>query len=98
MTPLKTSLLAASAALLALAATAAARPPHDDDGDRPRPPRRPPPEAIAACDGADVGDPCSFDTPRGDELSGTCQVAGPDELLVCVPAGHRPPPPPDDED
>lgn len=84
---LRTSLVAAITAILCVASAAA-------DGERrPPPPREPPPAAIDACAGAASGDACSFDTPRGDELSGTCRLVGPDDdqILACVPKGHRPP-------
>jgi hypothetical protein len=89
---IRTSLVAAIAAILCVATAAA------DSERRPPPPREPPPAAIDACAGAASGDACSFDTPRGDELSGTCRLVGPDDdqILACVPKGHRPPPPDQD--
>lgn len=36
--------------------------------------RMPPPEAIAACNGQPQGASCSFITPRGDQIQGSCDV------------------------
>lgn len=46
----------------------------------------PPPEAIEACSGKSEGDGVTFDGPRGESLSGTCQMV--DDQLVAVPEGH----------
>lgn len=54
-------------------------------------PHPPPPEAIAACDDAEVGDPCAFDAPHG-TVEGTCRE-GPHDM-VCHPDGAPPLPPP----
>ena len=72
---------------LGLAVTAAAQP-----GGRP-PPGPPPPEAFAACENQSEGEPCEFDSPRGDHIEGSCEMPRGDEL-VCVPADAPPPPPP----
>ena len=46
----------------------------------------PPPEAIAACEGKNVGDSVEFTGPRGESLEGTCQeidgqlAAAPDDM------------------
>lgn len=75
-----------------------------------RGPRRgPPPEAIAACEGQSEGAACSFETPRGDTLEGTCGQSSRGDQIACRPAnaprGGRGPqgegcpqmgPPPDD--
>ncbi|MCA9677755.1 MAG: hypothetical protein H6709_24770 [Kofleriaceae bacterium] len=92
MTALRTSLFAVAVALVGAASLARA------DGDRPRhpdgpPPCHPPPEAVAACDGADVGDPCDFDAPHGN-VEGTCRVVGEEQVLACVPRDAPPPRPP----
>jgi len=56
------------------------------------PPLPPPPEALAACDGASAGDPCSFRI-DGHDLDGQCRP-GPEagDPLACAPP--LPPPPP----
>lgn len=41
-------------------------------GPPPDGPPGPPPEAVAACSGRTQGAACSFKTPRGDQMSGTC--------------------------
>ncbi|MGZ3183642.1 MAG: hypothetical protein ACXU8N_14490 [Telluria sp.] len=49
-------------------------------GAQPQPPappkdhRGPPPEAIEACKGKQAGDSVTIKTPRGDTLTGTCQL------------------------
>ena len=45
----------------------------------------PPQEAINACSGKSTGDFCSFTSPRGDFISGTCQIP-PGNSLACVPS------------
>jgi len=67
--------------------------------------RGPPEEAIAACGGVSEGVACSFESPRGDVIEGSCEITRAD-VVACVPEGrppHRPggphgdrPPPPDD--
>lgn len=48
--------------------------------------RKPPKEAIEACQNKSEGDSVSFETRRGDTLSGTCQTIN--DSLVAVPEGH----------
>jgi hypothetical protein len=48
-------------------------------------PRRPPPESLAACNGATDGATCSFNSPHGDAIRGTCH-APPGRPLGCVPS------------
>jgi hypothetical protein len=60
----------------------------------------PPPEALAACTSRAQGAACSFTSPRGEQLTGTCTA--PQGLpLACMPTGgprgpggpgHGPPP------
>ncbi len=50
--------------------------------------RGPPPEALEACSASAEGDQCSFETPRGDTVSGTCRQVK-DGQMACVPADHR---------
>jgi hypothetical protein len=45
----------------------------------------PPPEAIAACDGQSEGAACSFETPRGDTLEGTCAQSPRGDGVACRP-------------
>ena len=62
-----------------------------------RPPRgpggRPPREAVEACTNVARDVACSFDTPRGDTVSGTCRAmpneTRSDATAVCVPADHE---------
>lgn len=51
----------------------------------------PPPEAYTACEGKSEGDTAEFESPRGDTVTGTCEMEG-DRL------GLRPDNPPDDRD
>lgn len=71
-------------------------------GPPPDGPPGPPPEALAACSGKTQGAACSFKTPRGDQMNGTCALppapggrgeAGATPALSCRPA--NPPPRPD---
>ena len=49
----------------------------------------PPPEAVSACEVQNVGEVCSFDSPKGDFILGTCEnVKG--GVLACVPEGAHP--------
>ncbi|HJU13232.1 MAG TPA: YHYH protein [Candidatus Nitrosotalea sp.] len=50
----------------------------------PNQPRSPPQVAINACSGKSSGSYCSFTSPRGDTISGTCQVP-PTGSLACIP-------------
>ena len=80
-----TKLLALLLGLTAAAAIAHA------DGKR-KPPCHPPPEAVDACDGRASGDACSFETPDGDTLSGSCfkpDDAPGDAPLACKPNDAR---------
>ncbi|BDX04851.1 hypothetical protein [Planctobacterium marinum] len=49
----------------------------------------PPPEAIEACANLQEGDAVTFETRRGDTLSGTCMMIN--DQLAAVPEGHKPP-------
>ncbi len=49
----------------------------------------PPPEAYTACEGKSEGDTAEFEGPRGDMVTGTCEMEG-DRLVL------RPDNPPDD--
>ena len=49
----------------------------------------PPPEAYTACEGKSEGDTAEFVSPRGDTVTGTCEMEG-DRLVL------RPDNPPDD--
>ena len=48
-----------------------------------------PQEAVDACAGSTAGDACSFTTPHGNEISGTCGETG-DGSVACMPAGGGP--------
>lgn len=48
----------------------------------------PPPEAIEACKGHSEGDKVTFNTPRGDEVTGICKKFP--EHLMAVPEGAPP--------
>jgi hypothetical protein len=50
----------------------------------PNPGGAPPQEALSACSGKSSGDLCSFTSPHGDVISGTCQIP-PASSLACVP-------------
>ncbi len=49
-------------------------------------PKSPPPEALEACIDKSVGDSVSFETRRGDTITGTCILL--DEQLVAVPEDY----------
>lgn len=49
-------------------------------------PKAPPPEAIEACVDKVEGDSVSFETRRGDTLTGICMTV--DDQLVAVPEDH----------
>ena len=56
-----------------------------------RRPHGPPPEAYTACEGKAAGDEAEFVSPRGDTVSGICEVDG-DRLVLRPdnpPPGHR---------
>ena len=65
--------------------------PGDRSGGPPPGDRRggPPEEAITACDGLNEGEVCSFESPRGDLILGTCEMTRAD-LKACVPQGGPP--------
>lgn len=48
-----------------------------------RPGRHPPEEAVHACEALSEDSECSFETPRGNRISGRCRSPG--GTLVCVP-------------
>jgi hypothetical protein len=52
--------------------------------------RGPPPEALAACKGRAAGDSCSFSSPHGDSVSGTCFTPDSSKPVACKPAGGPP--------
>ena len=54
----------------------------DENGQRPER-HRPPTEAVDACSGSSPDISCSFLSPRGVSISGTCQFRA--DLLACVP-------------
>jgi hypothetical protein len=70
------------AALLGLVLVSASCAANEGRGDREQR-RAPPPEAIEACADKAEGDTVSFETPRGDTVSGTCSML--DDVLVAVP-------------
>lgn len=53
------------------------------------PPAPPPPpeEAVSACSGIAESDPCSFITPHGREIAGSCRVLM-NDVSACVPTNH----------
>jgi hypothetical protein len=51
--------------------------------------RRPPKEALSACHGKSSGATCSFTSPRGDQVQGTCWSPESSKPLACKPA-HGP--------
>lgn len=52
-------------------------------------PNGPPHEAVSACEVQNVGEVCSFESPKGDLILGTCEnVKG--GVLACVPEGAHP--------
>jgi|SRR5579883_1705657 len=54
------------------------------DGQNQNNPRTPPQEAIDACNNKTIGNQCSFTSPHGDQISGTCQIP-PNNQLACIP-------------
>ncbi len=50
----------------------------------------PPQEAITACQGKSTNSSCSFVSPYGDTISGTCQIPPGMSSPACVPAGGPP--------
>jgi hypothetical protein len=95
------------AALACASGAALAQPPQDQaPGDQPpgdQPPgdqqgrhhHGPPPEALAACKSATSGQQCSFTSPHGDQISGTCNSREESKPLACRPShppgGAQPP-------
>ena len=84
------------AVLTSAAGAALAQPPQDPPpsdqppGDQPgRHHHGPPPEALAACKSATSGQQCSFTSPHGDQISGTCTSRDAGKPLACRPS--RPP-------
>jgi len=62
------------------------QPPSDQQGRRHH---GPPPEALAACKSATSGQECSFTSPHGDQISGTCTSREEGKPLACRPS-HPP--------
>lgn len=83
------------AALSCAAGTALAQPPQEQPpsdqppGDQPAYHHGPPPEALAACKSATSGQQCSFTSPHGDQISGTCTAREDGKPLACRPS-HPP--------
>ena len=85
------------AALWCAAGAALAQTPQDQPppGDQPpgdqqgRHHHGPPPEALAACKSATSGEQCSFTSPHGDQISGTCTSREEGKPLACRPS-HPP--------
>jgi hypothetical protein len=83
------------ATLSCAAGTALAQPPQgqqspaDQPDQQPRHHHGPPPEALAACKSASSGQQCSFTSPRGDQVSGTCLAHEEGKPLACRPS-HPP--------
>ena len=84
------------AALSGAAGAALAQPPQDQaPSDQPpsdqqgRHHHGPPPEALAACKNATSGQQCSFTSPHGDQISGTCTAREEGKPLACRPS-HPP--------
>jgi hypothetical protein len=50
----------------------------------------PPPEAVAACSGQQAGAACSFATPDGTQLQGSCRAALDGATAACAPSGPPP--------
>ena len=48
--------------------------------------KTPPPEAIEACVDKTAGDSVSFETKRGDSITGVCMLV--DDQLVAIPDDH----------
>jgi hypothetical protein len=63
--------------------------PADQPDQQPRHHHGPPPEALAACKSASSGQQCSFTSPRGDQVSGTCLSREEGKPLACRPS-HPP--------
>jgi hypothetical protein len=74
------------AAGAALAQAPQDQPPSDQQGHHHH---GPPPEALAACKSASSGEQCSFTSPHGDQISGTCTSREEGKPLACRPS-HPP--------
>ncbi|MEE9303742.1 MAG: hypothetical protein V3U84_08135 [Thiotrichaceae bacterium] len=71
-----------------MASTAIAKP---GDGGKGGHPGGPPPEALEACADKSEIEACSFITPRGHEINGTCIIPPHNEAeLICAPEGGPP--------
>jgi hypothetical protein len=81
--------LCSMAALASLAASACCAQPAPGGGGEP-PPRRPPPEALEACKSLAAGKACSFASPRGGTVQGSCW-APEGKPLACRPKDAPPP-------
>jgi len=57
----------------------------DNDGIQNQRHRRPPPEAYSACEGKNAGDTAEFVSPRGDTVTGTCELERDGDRLVLRP-------------
>lgn len=60
-------------------------PPKMDGEDRSMGPKGPPPEAIEVCFSKAVGDVCTFETPRGDGVEGSCESLSDSDVIACKP-------------
>lgn len=93
MKTLNTVAIILLAAVSGAAGTARAQPPADQPPAE-QPPtgqhhrHHPPPEALEACKSATSGQQCSFTSPHGDQISGTC-IAHEGRPLACRPS-HPP--------
>ena len=89
---LRTVLLAA---LTCAAGAVLAQPPQGEQSPADQPDQQtrhhqgPPPEALAACKSATSGQECSFTSPHGDQISGTCTSREEGKPLACRPS-HPP--------
>jgi hypothetical protein len=85
------------AALSCAAGAAIAQPPQGQQSPADQPPsdqqqhrhHGPPPEALEACKSATSGQQCSFTSPHGDQISGTCLSREEGKPLACRPS-HPP--------
>jgi len=79
------------AALACAAGAAVAQPPQgqqspaDQPDQQPRHHHGPPPEALEACKNATSGQQCSFTSPHGNQISGTCVSREEGKPLACRP-------------
>lgn len=49
----------------------------------------PPQEAVESCSSLGESESCAFTSPRGDEITGTCEYV-PGDIFACVPEGGPP--------